>query len=388
MKPLSKALCVSVCVVLVLAVSLITPTMARYSNTTYTATAYGNGDSFLNKQTLSATPTVYDFGVYTRSVDVGTFAHTVRVVDADLTSGILRFSWDDTTRLHKDIAVYIDSEHYTSVQNSGYFDYTVSAVNGVLEIPFSLMFSSPTPRTATLDVSFYPDGSDEPTLFARYLLAVVDEDADGESPAFVSADTAFLSDSLLMATVTTPEDGVWLSFADGSFAAGTRYCTASCADGATLVRDSAIYLPRTADTASVYVDLSAAMTDARPVSLRVATSDTAYSDTTCTPAADAALTVSLSDTAGILSAQRPLTVTLSASATLQDSDWQVFRRVGDNLLPVAVGTHFTVTAEGNTLTLTTPDGAQPAGTYLLAVTQYYHGYPVLKTPIWFFIDYR
>ena len=387
MKPLSKALCVSLCIVLLLAVSLIAPTMARYANTDYTATQYGEG--FLKHETLSATTEVYDFGIYTRGIDDTAFTHTVRVVDAVPVAGVLRFAWDDTTRMSKDIAVHIDSEHYTSVQNSGYFDYFVSASDGVLEIPFSLLFSSPSPRQVTLDVSFYPDGADEPTLFARYLLAVVDEDAVGTAPSFVSADTAYLSDSLLMATVTTPADstGVWLSPTGGLFAAGTRYCAASCADGATLLRDSAIYLPRTADTSFVYVDLSAAVND-RPSSLRVAVADALYSDMLCTPLDSASLTVSLSDAAGVLSAQRPLTVTLTACAALQDSDGQVFRRVGDNLLPVTVGDHFTVTAEGNTFTLATPDGAQPAGTYLLVVTQYYHGYPVTKTPIWFFIDYR
>lgn len=388
MKPLSKTLCVSLCVVLLLAVSLVTPTMARYSNTASTATPYGDGDGFLNGQTLSAAPSVYDFGVYTRGVDAGTFTHTVRVVDAALTSGILRFSWDDTTRVNRDIAVHIDSAYYSSVQNSGYVDYTVAAADGVLEIPFSLLFSSPAPRTATLDVSFYPDGSDEPTLFARYLLAVVDEETEGTTPTFVAEHTAFLSDALLMATVTTPESGVWLSPADGTFAAGTRYCAVTCADGAVLVRDSAIYLPRTADTAKVYVDLSATLSGTRPVTLRVAASDTAYSDTACVPAAQPALTVSLSDTAGLLSAQRPLTVTLTACDSLQDFDWQIFRREGDDLLPVTVGEHLTVTAAQNALTLATPDGAQPAGTYLLVVTQYYQDYPVSETPIWFFIDYR
>ena len=388
MKPLSKVLCVGLCVVLLLAVSLVTPAMARYSKTAYTATLYGDGDGFLYGQTLCATPFVYDFGVYTRGADDSTFTHTVRVVDTALTSGILRFSWDDTTRVNKDISVEIDSEYYTSVQNSGYFDYTVAAENGVLEIPFSLLFSSPAPRTATLDVSFYPDGSDEPTLFARYLLTVVDEETTAAAPAFVAEHTSFLSDTLLMATVTTPENGVWLSPADGTFAAGTRYCTASSANGAVLVRDSAIYLPRTADTASVYVDLSATMRDTRPVSLRVAASDTAYSDTACTPAAHSALSVSLSDAAGVLSAQRPLTVTLTAASALQNFNWQVFRRVDDALIPVTVGEHFTVTAAQNTLTLAAPDGTQPAGTYLLVVTQYHNDYPVLETPIWFFIDYR
>ena len=169
MKPLSKALCVSLCVVLLLAVSLVTPTMARYTNTVHIATPYGEGLS--TAQTLSTTAAVYDFGIYTVGMSDEDFAHTVRVIDTVPVSGVLRFSWDDTTLLHKDIAVLVDSEHYISVQNSGYVDYTVSSSSNVLEMPFSLLISSPEPRQATLDVSFYPDGSDEPTLFARYLLA-------------------------------------------------------------------------------------------------------------------------------------------------------------------------------------------------------------------------
>jgi hypothetical protein len=100
------------------------------------------------------------------------------------------------------------------------------------------------------------------------------------------------------------------------------------------------------------------------------------------------LTVSLSDAAGIVSAQHPLTVILTSCAALQDIDWQIFRRVGDQLMPVTVGTHLTVTASQNILTLATPNGTQPSGTYLLLITQYYNDYPVLETPIWFFIDYR
>ena len=387
MNPLGKALCVSLCVVLLLAVSLVTPTMARYSNTAYTATPYGDEHFFLSDQTLTATTAVYDFGIYTNGMSDAEFAHTVRVVDTEPVSGVLRFAWDDTTLVKKDIAVLIDSKYYVSMQNSGYADYAVAAEDGVLEVPFSLLISSPTPRTATLDVSFYPDGSDEPTLFARYLLAIVDETVERQVPAFVAEHTAFLSDRLITATVTTPEDGVWLSPADGTFAAGTRYFTAACADGAVLVRDSALYLPRVADTASVCVDLSATMSDTHSVTLRAAASDAAYSEIVCTPAASA-LTVSLSDAAGILSAQHPLTVILTSCAALQDIDWQIFRRVGDQLMPVTVGTHLTVTASQNILTLATPNGTQPSGTYLLLITQYYNDYPVLETPIWFFIDYR
>jgi GDP-D-mannose dehydratase len=117
---------------------------------------------------------------------------------------------------------------------------------------------------------------------------------------------------------------------------------------------------------------------------------------------ESALTVSLSHAAGILSATQPLTVTLTEGASLRDGDWshigdavdltwQMWRREDGGMYPVTTSEHLAITAvqndAGGTLTLTT-DGKQPAGTYLLLVTQYYHGYPVLKTPVWVFIDYR
>lgn len=399
MKPKGKAVWVSLCAVTaVLACSLITPTYARYANVAHSAVVYGDTDPLVGF-TLSADTEEYDFGVYDSDADPSEFTHTLRIVGETAVSGVLRFSWDDTTRVNKDLAVHIDHDYYTSVQNSGYTDYTVSAADGDLQIPFSVMFSSPAPRLAVLDVSWYPEGSDEPTRFARYRLAVADEDAVGDVPAFVAAETAYLSDRLLQVAVTTPAAyaGVQVTSADGVFAAGTRYCSAACPDGATLLRDSALFVPREGDTARVYVDT------ARPVTtLRVAASDTLYSDRAIAGSTEAALTVSLSDAAGILSAAQPLTVTLTEGASLRDGDWshtgdtvdltwQMWRREDGTMHSVTTGEHLAITAAqndaGGTLTLTT-DGKQPAGTYLLLVTQYYHGYPVLKTPIWVFIDYR
>lgn len=399
MKPLGKTVWVSLCAVsALLACSLITPTLARYTNVAHTSVLYGATDPLVGT-TLSAVTEEYDFGVYDSAADPSEFAHTLRIVGDTPVAGVLRFSWDDTTRANKDIAVHIDSDYYTAVQNSGYTDYTVSAADGDLQIPFSLMFASPAPRVAVLDVSWYPEGGDEPTLFARYRLAVADEDAADATPAFVAAETAYLCDRLLQVTVTTPAAyaGVQLTPVEGVFAAGTRYCSAACPTGATLLRDSALFMPREGDTARVYLDM------AQPVTaLRVA-ADTLYTDLTGLRLNDtAALAVSLSDAAGILSAAQPLTITLTEHPSLHDSDWshtgdatdltwQMWRRVDGVMHPVGVGEHLTVTAAqkdgGGTLTVTT-DGKQPAGTYLLLVTQSYQGYPVLETPIWVFIDYR
>lgn len=406
MKPFGRALLVGLCAMTaVVSLSLIPPSFARYSNTASTAVTYGRTDT-LQGQTLSADKEIYDFGVYNHT-DASEFAHTVRIRHSAPLSGVLRFSWDDTTRSNKDIAVYIDSRYYTAVQNSGYTDYTVSAADGDLQIPFSLMFSSPAARVAVLDVSWYPNESDEPTLFARYLLTVSAEDAEGTTPSFVAENTVFLTDRLLQVEVTTPADhaGVLLAPADGSFTAGIRYYNNVCANGATLLRDSALFVPRAGDNTRLYVDLSAHLSDNSPLSLRVGVADTFFDTLSCTPpAGKASLTVALSNGAGIVSADEPLTITLTEAAALRDSDWsqagnspadvtwQIWRREGDALRSVTVGESLTVTAaqnaDGGTLTVAASDGTQSAGTYLLVVTRYYYGYPVLETPIWFFIDYR
>ena len=404
MKSIGRAVCVGLAVIALLAGSLITPAVARYSNIDSVVTTYGNTAAYLTAQTLTPDKEIYDFGVYDHEADAVDFAHVVRIAAAEPVAGVLRFSWDDITRSEKDVSVYIDHDYYVSSQNSGYTDYTVAADSPLLEIPFSLMFSTVTvTRLAELNVSWYPQGSDEPTLFACYLVALVGKETPHTVPTF--EDTVCITDRLLQVSVTTPADsaGVFLTTAEGDFAAGTRYCGAYYSDGATLLRDSAIFVPRTADNARLYLDLSAHRAVYRSVTLQVGVSDTLYSEKVCTPPAETALTVSLSDGTGVLSADRPLTIRLTESAAFRDSDWshngdtvdlrlQIFRRVDGSLLPVTAGEHFTTTVTqtdvGGTVTITTPDGKQPAGTYVLVVTQYYYGYPVLKMPVWFFIDYR
>lgn len=408
MKSWSKSLLAGLCAAVIAAVSLCSPIYARYTNIASTVVKYEPSSTTGKTTTLSADTAIYDFGVWTPDVDEMAFTHTVCIVDTPH-SGVLRFSWDDTTRSRRDMAVDIDSKYYTAVQNSGYTDYTVSADAGVVHIPFSLIFANPTTRrVATLDVSWYPDGGNEPTLFARYLVTVMPDVAQGTvAPAFVEGDTHFITDRLLQLVVTTPADsaGVQVTPTDGAFAAGSRYFNDTYPRGVTLVRDSAVYIERKGNSNRLLMYLSSPFTDNDAVSLTVGVSDTLFSTFSCAPIADTTLlTVAYSDAVGVVSADQPLTITLTEAAGLRDSNWSstgnapvdltwtIQRRVGNTLIPVAVGETLTVsmkqTSNGGTLTVSASDGKQAPGTYLLTVTQTYDGYPVLETPIWFFIDYR
>lgn len=398
------------CVLLALTVLLgITPAYARYSNVASTVTSYGHTELAPVGQTLSADVAQYDFGVYDADAEEDSFSHTICISEDGAASGVLRFSWDEATRINKDIALYIESEHYTSVQRGDYVDYTVFAADGDLRVPFSLLFASPAAdRVATLEVSWYPDGSDEATLFARYRLAVPAADPVGAAPTFDAEGTAFLTDRLLEVTVTTPViyTGVTVSPTDGVFAAGTRYFSDAFPHGVTLLRDSALFIERGGDRARVLMDLSAHLSGDDPLSMTVSVSDTLFGTVTCTPYANAsALTVTLSDRTGLLSPVRPLVITLTESTAFRDSDWtqrgntpcdlmwQIQRYEGGVCHPVTTGDALTVTPtqtqRGGTLRLALTEGkALPAGTYLMTITQYYYDCPVLETPIWFFVDYR
>jgi hypothetical protein len=401
MKWLDRLLVLGACAALgVVSLSLCAPAFGRYSNSATISTMYGNTDMTPTEQTLSSDICVYDFGVYTHDVDADEFAHTLRISDEAPLSGMLRFAWDDVTRTNKDIAVYIDDAHYESVQNSGYADYTVSAADGDLHVPFSLLFSSPaTDRVAMLDVSWYPDGADEPTLFARYLLAIAPEDVVG---TFVRDDTMFLSDCLLQVSMEIPADctGAVLVPAAGAFAAGTRYFGTAHPMGATLLRDSAVFVTPNEGNTQLLMDLSASLADDDPFSLTVG-EDTM----TCSPLTSVRpLTVALSDPSGLVTASQSLTITLTEIDAFRDSDWlhtgthptdlvwQVQRYEDGVLHPIATADMLTVTAAqtatGGTIEVAVADDLPPAGTYMLMVTQCYYGYPVLETPIWFFIDYR
>ena len=409
MKLWGKALLMGLCVaVTATAVSLFSPTYARYNNVASTAVRYDSSSATMEHTTLSADTAVYDFGVWTPDADEMTFEHTLRIADTQPISGVMRFSWDDTTRGLRDMAVYIESEYYTAEQNSGYTDYTVSAADGDLELPFALIFATPTTqRVATLDVSWYPDGSAEPTLYARYLLAVVPENSTSvTAPAFVEGDTRFMTNRLLQVAVTTPadSDGVQIAPTEGAFTADTRYYNDIYPQGVTLVRDSAVYVTRKGDSSRLLMDLSSHLTDNTPVSLTVGVSDALQSTLSRTPVADTAPLSVSADNAAFVVSTTPLTITLTEAAGLRDSNWSsvgnsptdltwtVQRRAGNTLVPVTVGENLTVTVtqteSGGILTVSAPDGKQAPGTYLLTVTQTYHDYPVFETPIWFFIDYR
>ena len=260
---------------------------------------------------------------------------------------------------------------------------------------------------ATLDVSWYPDGSAEPTLFACYRLAVPAADPVGAAPAFDPEGTAFLTDRLLEVTVTTPViyTGVTVSPTDGVFAAGTRYFSDAFPNGVTLLRDSALFIEGSGTSARILMDLTAHLSGDDPLSLTVSVSDTLFGTASCTPYANAsALTVTLSDMTGLLSPARPLVITLTESAAFRDSDWsqtgntpcdltwRIQRYEGGVCHPVTTDgltVTPTQTQRGGTLRLEIAEGnSLPAGTYLMTVTQYYYECPVLETPIWFFVDYR
>lgn len=411
MKPLGRCLLLGLCVAVAMtALSLFAPAFARYSNVASTAVVYGHTGLLPAGQTMSPATEVYDFGVYSRDADRSEFSHTVRICDDAPVSGILRFYWDETTRSNQDILVYIENRYYTSMSTSGYTDYTVSAADGNLQVPFSLLFASSAPatdRVAELEVSWYPADGDEPTLFARYLLAVTAADPLGTAPAFIAEETAFLTDRLLQAAVTTPADytGVLLASADGTFTAGTRYFGDAYPHGVTLLRDSAVFIPREGDSTRLLMDLSAHLSDDSPVSLTVGVSDTLQSTLSRTPLSSVKpLTVTQSDSAGLVTEPKPLTVTVTEAATFRDSDWshtgdtpndltwQVYRYEDGGLYPVTVGEDLAVateqTANGGTFQIALSDVPAPAGTYVLVITQSYYGYPVLETPIWFFVDYR
>lgn len=410
MKLLNRLLTLGLCVaVTVTVLSLFTPAFARYSNVASTAAVYGYTGLSPVEQTMSPDTAVYDFGIYSSDADRTAFTHTVRICEDGPVEGVLRFYWDETTRTNKDILVYIENGYYTSMSSSGYTDYTVSAADGNLQVPFSLLFPSAslaTDRVAELEVSWYPADGDEPTLFARYLLTVP-ADSEGTAPVFVAEDSAFLTDRLLRVAVTTPADhtGVLLAPADGTFAVGTRCFWDAYPHGVTLLRESAVFIPREGDSIRLLMDLSAHLSDDSPVSLTVGVSDTVSDTLTCAPLTSVKpLTVAMSDAVGLVTASEPLTVTLTEAASFRDSDWsrtgdtpgdltwQVQRYAEGALHPVAVEEDLSVTAtqteSGGTFTVSSLDGAALPGTYLLTVTQYYYDYPVLETPIWIFIDYR
>lgn len=396
MKQTCKATCVGLLTVVALTacvVLTIFPAYARYSNTVSTAVTYGDADAFFDRtrETLSIDTAEYDFGCLDDSA--ASPAHTLRLTNVPEGKGILRFSFDEVTRTAKDVAVYIDSAYYTAVQSGS---YSVAPVDGVLEIPFSLLFtlSSGVERIAVLDVSWYPAGSDIPTHFARYRMALLAADPVGEEiPTF---DAICLADGLLQATINTPAEyyGVRLALGNSiedAFPANTRYFTDTCPEGITLLRDSALYLPYQEKTTQLLLRL-AVKEVAVPTILTVGVSENNSRSLSVGLSTSPALTVSLGNPAAVVSATSPLTLTITEAPTLQDTalTWRLCRRVGDTLLPVTTGDGLNVIADGasGTLTIDASTGTQPAGTYLLVITQTYCGSPVCEMPIWFFIDYR
>ena len=375
-----RTACVALCAVITVAACvLISPAFARYSNSTSTDVVVGN-PSAVAEQTMSADTMVYDFGICNQNADAEEFSHTLRILDDAPLSGFLKFSFDHDSL--GDVAVLVDHAYYTQERDGGYL---VSASDGDLQVPFSLMFSSvpTTDRVAVLDVSWYPNDGDEPTLFATYLVALAPSAEGAGDTTFLGGDTALLTPSTVAAQITVPADRTGVLLAQGdtldaTFTAGTRYFTKTYPQGVTLLRDSALYL-----TSTDMVLLNIPATDS--VTLTAGVSETwKNSKTNLTPQA-ASLTASCDGTA-VVSASQPLAVSLNADAA--DLTWHVHRYSGGVLTPVDLGTDLTVTASDHTLTVAAPTGKQPAGTYRLTVTRTYFGYPVEETTLWFFIDYR
>lgn len=381
-----RTACVALCAVItVAACALISPSFARYSNSTSTDVVVGD-PSAVAEQTMSAVPdaAVYDFGICDQGVNVEEFSHTLRILDDAPLSGFLKFSFDPDSV--DDVTVLIDHAYYAQERNGGYL---VSASDGDLQIPFSLIFSSPITATdcvVTLNVSWYPNDGTEPTLFATYLVTLAPDTVGEGDAAFLGGDTAMLTPSTVAAQVTVPADRTGVLLAQGDtldapFTAGTRYFTKAYSQGVTLLRDSPLYLTHDGSTETVLLNIPA--TDS--VNLTAGVSETwKNSKTNLTPQA-ASLTASCSGTA-VVSASRPLAVSLNADAA--GLTWHVHRYSGGTLTPVTIGTDLTVTASDHTLTVAAPTGKQPAGAYRLTVTRNHSGYPVEETTLWFFIDYR
>lgn len=379
-----RTACVALCAVItVAACALISPSFARYSNSASTDVVVGD-PSAVAEQTMSAVPdaAVYDFGICDQGVNVEEFSHTLRILDDAPLSGFLKFSFDPGSV--GDVTVLVNQAYYTQERDGGYL---VSASDGDLQVPFSLMFSSAptTDRVAVLNVSWYPNDGDEPTLFATYLVALAPSAEGAGDTTFLGGDTALLTPSTVAAQVIVPADRTGVLLAQGDtldapFTAGTRYFTNAYPQGVTLLRDSALYLTYKG-TETVLLNIPA--TDS--VTLTAGVSETwKNSKTNLTPQA-ASLTASCSGTA-VVSASRPLAVSLNADAA--GLTWHVHRYSGGVLALVDLGTDLTVTVSDHTLMVAAPTGKQPAGAYRLTVTRNHSGYPVEETSVWFFIDYR
>lgn len=405
-----RSLVLLVVSLLVLTLFTIHPIYARYKNTTHTSAVFGY-ETVPIASTLTADTAVYDFGCWNEA-NSAEFADTIHLYGAGALSGTLRLQLDTVSAINAEIVVLADGAYDSSNINSGYSDYRLSAADGHIVFPFYLLFGSrvTTDRVATLDVSWYPDGSNEPTLFAHYFWAMNPLTDAAASNVYFSSAPALVSPTLLRASLYTPAQdfGVMLglgSTCSAPFARGTRYYIPTYPQGVTLLRDSPLCLERQADVSTILMNLSAHTASHSTFSVTAGVSATAgQTASVSTAGASVPLSVSLSDPAGVVSMENSLTVTLSTPAPFTDGAWNAagseaaqltwqLQRLSDGVYtPISPDAHLTMavqqTADGGTLTIGAPTGIQPAGTYRLILTMTYDGYVIAHTKVDFFIDYR
>ena len=409
MKAPVRLLALTAVLIALLTFFTIQPTWARYNNTTRVSVIYGSEKEM--EQTLSENPAVYDFGCWTREVSEE-FESTILLKSETSLEGTLRLELDSFSRTNAEISVWVDPQQYVSAHTGGYTDYTIFAPDGRLEFPFALIFSSnpTTGRVATLDVSWYPSGSDRATLFARYLLTLDPVQPTTTDSTFLRDDTCFMAKDMVQVSVNTPSecDGVVLGCGtdlSSAFAKGTRYFTPQYPNGVTLLRESVVYLPRQADVSSVTVDFSAVSLEKSDLSITAGLSSDAC-NTLALSAADIAapFALSASNPAMIVSQAQPLALDLSMTSALTDAawnsagtgaaefTWRVQHLSEGVFTDVVLDEHLTVTtsqtAEGGTLTVSAPTGECPAGTYRLVFSLTHNGYELVHSTTWFFVDYR
>lgn len=397
-------LCVlSVCFLLLGAAMIPGNTYGRYANSTTVSVVHGG--QMESVSTLSVDTAVYDFGCWNVGDNADELTHVIRLESESPLSGTLRFKWDDQTAEKNDLNVLVESIPGSEGK------YSIQAENGRLEVPFSIVCTGTTRSgIAVLDVEWIPQRAEKAACSARYLLALNPTVAGSEESVVFAEETGFLSNNWLQLSLTVPETYAGVRFAPGlklsnTFAVGTTYFTDRYPQGVTLLRDSELFLPREADGMVSAVIDTGAHTAGTPVNFVAGLSDTYSSNTSQTPTVQGtALTVELSHPAAVITAEQPLTVTLTEPAKLRDTawntddggecvlTWRVERLVDGTYVDLQTGDGLTVTAaqttSGGTLVFDAGEGRAVPGTYRLVLNQTYRGYTVTDAAVSIFVDYR
>ncbi len=368
---------------------------ARYQKNAMASTVYGSIPA--DPSTLSAAGSTYDFGCWTSG---DALESTIILEGAAPLKGTLRFSFDGVTAEKKDIALQIGSDSAK--------EYAVNEADGRLDLPFSLVLSAQNRSgSAHLDVEWIPAGAAEATLSARYLITLNAETlcAGAENaPTFEDAG-GFLTNDLLHLPLKMPAGGEGILLAQGAtlsgkFPAGICYYTKAYPRGVTLLRDSALYLPRNESGAEDLLIRRNGKGSVEDVQFTAGSSDQYQAATTLTPKKEqASLTVS-GGKDPIIDGQKSLTLTISEASSLKDSvwndgatsgaqlSWELQKLSDGKFTEIAQSAQPKITAEGGKLEISVPGGKQPAGTYQLILKQTYNGYPIHASTVRFFVDYR